>query len=100
MSAHRLLAYVLPAIVAVVVLALWEWAVGYFEVAPFVLPAPSAIAQTFVTEGASRTESAWVTLTITVEAFLWALTLGFLLAVLFAQSRTVERAFLPYAVTL
>ena len=52
MSAQRLLAYVLPALVAVVLLAFWEWAVGYFEIQPFVLPAPSAIAQTFVTEWA------------------------------------------------
>jgi len=62
--------------------------------------APSAIAQTFVTEWASLADSAWVTLTITVEAFLWALALGFLLAVVFAQNRMIERAFLPYAVTL
>ena len=97
---QRALAYLLPTIVALLVLAFWEWAVAYFEVAPFVLPAPSAIAATFVTEWASLADSAWVTLTITVEAFLWALALGFLLAVVFAQSRMIERALLPYAVTL
>lgn len=100
MNEQRALAYALPAIVAVIVLAFWEWAVGYFEIAPFVLPAPSAIAQTFVRDWPSLAQSALVTLTITVEAFLWALVLAFLLAVLFAQSRTIERAFLPYAVTL
>jgi NitT/TauT family transport system permease protein len=100
MSAQRVLSYVLPTLVAAAVLVFWEWAVGYFEIQSFVLPAPSAIAETFVTEWPSLASSAWITLTITVEAFLWALALGFLLAVVFAQNRTIESAFLPYAVTL
>ena len=100
MITQRALAYLLPTIVAIAALSFWEWAVNYFGVEPFVLPAPSAIAQTLVTEWPSLLESALVTLTITVEAFLWALGLGFLLAVVFAQSRTIERALLPYAVTL
>ena len=100
MNVQRLLGYALPALVAVLALGFWEWAVGYFQIQPFVLPAPSAIAQTFITEWVSLADSALVTLTITVEAFLWALVLGFLLAVIFAQSETIERAFLPYAVTL
>ena len=100
MSLQRALAYILPALVALAALSFWEWAVGYFEVQPFVLPAPSAIAQTLVTEWPSLAQSAWITLTITIEAFLWAVGLGFAFAVLFAQSRTVERALLPYAVVL
>jgi NitT/TauT family transport system permease protein len=100
MTMQRALSYILPAVVAVVVLGVWEWAVWYWQVQPFVLPAPSAIAQTLVTELPSLLESAWITLTITVEAFAWALALGFIFAVVFAQSRTIERALLPYAVIL
>lgn len=100
MSAQRVLAYVSPALVAVAALVLWEWAVGYYGIEPFVLPAPSAIGGTLINEWPSLAGSAWITLTITIEAFLWALALGFLFAVLFAQSRTIERALLPYAVIL
>jgi chromate transport protein ChrA len=60
----------------------------------------SAIGQTLVNEWPSLAQSAWITLTITVEAFLWALGLGFLFAVAFAQSRTVERALLPVGIGL
>ncbi len=45
-------------------------------------------------------DSAWVTVRVTITAFLIALALGVALAVVFSQSRTVERAFLPYAVML
>jgi NitT/TauT family transport system permease protein len=45
-------------------------------------------------------DSAWVTLRITIAAFVLALILGVAFAVLFAQSRTIERALFPYAVTL
>ena len=100
MTGERILSYVLPALVAVTVLLFWEWAVGYYAIQPFVLPAPSAIAQLPLADWQSLTGSAWVTLTTTFEAFLWALSLGFLLAVAFAQSRTVQRAFLPYAIVL
>ncbi len=34
-----------PLVVGVVLLGLWEWAVGHFDVQPFVLPAPSLIAE-------------------------------------------------------
>ena len=100
MTAQRLLSYLLPTIVAAAVLGFWEWIVWYREIQPFVLPAPSAIGQTLVMELPSLLDSASITLTITVEAFLWALALGFSFAVLFAQSRTIERALLPYAVIL
>jgi NitT/TauT family transport system permease protein len=100
MSRQTALAYLLPALVALSVLSFWEWAVWYFQFKPFYLPAPTAIAETLTTEWRSLAESAWVTLTITAEAFLWALALAFLCAVLFAESRTVQGAFLPYAIAL
>ncbi len=100
MSGQRVLAYLLPALVAVGAVWFWEWAVGHYGIQPFVLPAPSAIGETLIGEWPSLAQSAWITLTITIEAFLWALGLGFFFAVLFAQSRTVERALLPYAVVL
>ena len=96
----KALNYALPALVAIVVLGFWEWAVTAFEISKFLLPAPSAIWQALVENAGSLAESAWVTIRITVEAFVIALALGVSLAVLFSQSRLIERALYPYAVTL
>jgi NitT/TauT family transport system permease protein len=100
MSARRLADFALPALVAIGVLGFWEWAVAAFEVSKFVLPAPSAIAMALQENAASLMASAWVTLRITLQAFLIALALGVVLAVVFSQSRMIERALYPYAITL
>lgn len=100
MTQERLLAYALPAFVAVAVIAGWEWAVITFEVSPFILPTPSAIVDAAIADWESLLASAWVTVRITIQAFLLALVAGVALAVVFAQSRTIERALFPYAVTL
>ena len=100
MSAERILAYALPTLVAVAVVGVWEWAVWALEVSKFVLPAPSEILTAAISEWRSLAESAWVTIRITVQAFVLALIIGVALAVVFAQSRMIERALFPYAVTL
>jgi len=96
----KALTYVMPALVAIVVLGFWEWAVTAFEISKFLLPAPSAIWQALIENAGSLAESAWVTIRITVMAFVIALALGVSLAVVFSQSRLIERALYPYAVTL
>lgn len=90
----------LPALVALALLGFWEWAVAAFDVSRFVLPAPSAIGRALIWDAGSLAASAWVTLRVTVLAFFIALVLGVALAVAFSQSRIVERALYPYAVTL
>jgi len=97
---ERILAYTLPALVAIAVIAAWEWAVVALEISPFVLPAPSAIVVAAIANWQSLLDSAWVTLRITIAAFILALILGVGMAIIFAQSRTIERALFPYAVTL
>lgn len=91
---------VLPALVALAALAFWEWAVDAFEISKFVLPAPSAIWQALLANAETLAVSAFVTIRITVMAFFIALVLGVALAVVFSQSRVIERALYPYAVTL
>jgi NitT/TauT family transport system permease protein len=84
----------------VLFLAGWEGAVWYFAVPPYVLPGPSAIARALVEDWPLLSSSLLVTLRIALLALLAAVTLGGLLAVLFAQSRLLERALFPYAVVL
>lgn len=100
MTSERLLAYALPSLVAVGVLGFWEWSVWAFEISKFVLPAPSQILVALIENWDSLAESSWVTIRITLLAFFIALVLGISLAVLFSQSRLIERALFPYAVTL
>lgn len=100
MNRDRLLASALPLLVAAGVIAFWEWAVRQFGVSPFVLPPPSEIVVALIDDRDALLASAWLTLRITIAAFVLALVLGVALAVAFAQSRTIERALFPYAVVL
>lgn len=92
--------YATPAILGVVVLLLWELLVRYFDVPPFVLPAPSAIGQAFSDNFTSLMASLWTTLRVTLEAMVAAFVGATALAILFSQSKLIENALYPYAVIL
>jgi NitT/TauT family transport system permease protein len=94
------LTYIVPVALGIAVLAAWEWAVAHYQVPRFVLPAPSAIAHSFVDDRAELLSATWTTFRIVIEAFFLALITGVALAILFAQSRIVELALYPYAVIL
>jgi NitT/TauT family transport system permease protein len=83
----RVLRILLPVALLAGLIAFWEWAVGHWQIKPFVLPAPSAILAAFTSDGGSLLRSALTTLATA-------------LAVLFASSRLAEAALAPYAVTL
>lgn len=100
MNQERIWAYGLPAFVAVATLGFWEWIVYALDIKHFVLPAPSAIATAAIESWGSLMDATWVTIRVTVIAFVLALIFGIAFATLFAQSRTIERALFPYAVTL
>ena len=97
MKAARILS---PLLVVVVALGLWETQVRLWQVPAFVLPAPSAIWQALLEDYASLLFSAWMTLRISLTAFVLAVAGGVSLAVLFSQSRAVEMALFPFAVIL
>ena len=97
---RRALDILLPLIVAILILAVWEWAVGHWQVPVYVLPGPSAIATAFADNFSSLMAALLSTLTVTVEAFLAACVLGIATAIAFSQSRLLERTFYPYAVIL
>jgi NitT/TauT family transport system permease protein len=90
----------LPLVLAAIVILVWEWLAQSGAVSPFVLPAPSAIAESLADNFASLMQSLLTTLTITLAAFALAVAGGVALAVLFSQSRTVEMMLFPYAVVL
>jgi NitT/TauT family transport system permease protein len=97
---NRLVPYATPIVLGIAVLALWEFVVRHYDVPPYVLPTPSAIAEAFADNFSSLMASLWSTLRVTLEAFALAIAGGVALAILFSQSKTIENALYPYAVVL
>lgn len=96
----RLMRIFVPVAAGIVFLLLWEAFVTIREIPRFVLPAPSAIFDSLVENFGSLMCSLWVTLRVTIAAFLLAVVGGVGLAILFSQSRHVEMALFPYAIVL
>lgn len=100
MEESRLLRFLVPMLVGVGFLVLWEALVRVNGIPSFVLPAPSAIWVSFIANFVSLMSSLWVTLWVTILAFVLAVIGGVGLAILFSQSRLVEMALFPYAIIL
>lgn len=96
----RLMRIFVPVAAGIIFLLLWEAFVTIREIPRFVLPAPSAIFDSLVENFGSLMGSLWVTLRVTIAAFLLAVVGGVGLAILFSQSRHVEMALFPYAIVL
>jgi NitT/TauT family transport system permease protein len=100
MLTERFLSIVMPIVVLAGALALWEALVRWRDIPPYVLPAPSRIAATLVSDWPTLSGSLWVTLRITFLALLAAVVGGVALALVFTWSRWIERSFFPFAVVL
>jgi NitT/TauT family transport system permease protein len=96
----RVLKIVVPILLGVAFLGMWEFLVRWLEVPKFVLPPPSMIADALYHDIGTLSGSLWNTLRITLMAFFVALVLGVAGAVLFTQSRLFEMSLFPYAVVL
>jgi len=100
MNRDDVVGYAVPAVTLGLGLLVWEGIVRYFHIPPYLLPAPSVIIATLFSDWPTLSASLWVTLSITLKALLAAVVGSVTLAVVFAQSRLVERAFYPFAVAL
>jgi NitT/TauT family transport system permease protein len=89
-----------PILIGIAFVLGWEWLVRYLAIPKFVLPAPSVVVESLISDFGTLAASLWVTLKVTVAAFLIALVLGVGFAILFAQSRLFEVSLFPYAVIL
>jgi NitT/TauT family transport system permease protein len=89
-----------PLLVGLVALGLWEGLVRLLAVPPYLLPGPLLVLQTLIQEWSDLFPSLMITLKITVVAFLAATLSGLGIAILFTQSKWIERSFFPYAVVL
>jgi len=91
---------IIPLLAFVLLLLAWQADVMIFAIPNYILPSPLLILQTLVRDWALLSAALLVTVTITFQALLSAVIGGGLLAILFAQFRWIERAFLPFAVIL
>jgi NitT/TauT family transport system permease protein len=89
-----------PFVIGVFFLASWEAVVRIKGIPPYLLPAPSLVAQTLVSDWGTLSESLWITLSISLAALSIAVVIGLALAILFTQSKWIELGFFPYAIIL
>ena len=100
MNRDKLLQYALPGGALLAAVFAWEAVVRIYDIQPVILPSPSLIVATLIKDWRTLLSSLEVTLSITFEALAAATIGGFLLALVFAQSRVIERAFFPFAVIM
>lgn len=97
---RHLVDYGLPALIFLAALGAWEAFVRLDAIPPYILPAPSLIGATLVKDWGILSGSLLVTLRTTALALGLAVVGSVALAVLFAQSKWIERSFFPFAVIL
>ncbi|MEH2064036.1 MAG: ABC transporter permease [Nostoc sp.] len=89
-----------PMVVGIIALSLWDIFVRITHLPPYILPGPLLVFKTLITDWNELFSSLLITLQITVVAFIAAAISGLLMAILFTQSKWIERSLFPYAVIL
>ncbi|AUB37204.1 ABC.SN.P, NitT/TauT family transport system permease protein [Nostoc flagelliforme CCNUN1] len=89
-----------PMGIGIIALLLWDIFVRITHLPPYILPGPLLVFTTLITDWNELFASLLITLQITVVAFIAAAISGLLMAILFTQSKWIERSLFPYAVIL
>ena len=89
-----------PVIVGILAIVLWEILVQVKHLPPYILPSPRLVFKTLITDWNELFPSLLITLEITVVAFIAAAISGLFIAILFTQSKWIEKSLFPYAVIL
>lgn len=89
-----------PLVVAIALLGLWQGLVTGLQLPHYLVPSPVLMASTLVANFGALMLALWVTLKVTLLAFVLATVVGVLISFAFVQSRTIETAFFPYAILL
>jgi NitT/TauT family transport system permease protein len=89
-----------PLVVGLVMLGLWEGVVRAYQIPAYLFPGPLIILETLIADWGTLSGALWITLRITFAALIAAVSVGGALAILFTQSKWLERSLFPYAVIL
>lgn len=92
---RRKLEAALPWLVTIGMFAAWEAAVHVFGIQPFILPAPSAIAEAMMKWWQPLLSNSWATLVTTFVGFIMAVGFGLALGVAIGSSVLVYRGLYP-----
>ena len=96
----RALRFAAPALVAVVLIGLWQVLTDLLDVPSYLVPSPAVVLRTLVADRELLLRSLGVTLGIALAALAIAVVAGTLVALVFVQSRWIEMSLFPYAVLL
>jgi NitT/TauT family transport system permease protein len=91
---------VLPLVVGVVLVVLWDVIVRLFAIPPFVIPTPLSVWRALVKEHAMLLDNAVPTIVESLGGFLLGNVVAIGAAIAFVHSRTLERALYPVAVAV
>ncbi len=94
----RLRRYLPAALVFILALVAWEWAVGAFNIQNFLLPRPSVIAATFADQARIVIPAGLFTLRESLSGFVLGCTLAVLVALATARWTAVSEGLLPFAI--
>ena len=97
---ERALRIIVPAVIAVITILIWDLIVRVNDIKPYILPGPGLVLESLIEDRTTLFSSLLTTLRITFSALLIAVVGGVGLAVLCSLSPWIERSFYPYAVTL
>jgi NitT/TauT family transport system permease protein len=100
LSASAWSGIVAPIVIGVLALSLWEATVRLKGIPSYILPGPLLIVETLINDWATLSQALLITLRITFAALIAAVTVGVSLAVVFTQSKWLEKSLLPYAIIL
>ncbi|MBP0446024.1 ABC transporter permease [Roseomonas sp. SSH11] len=92
---RRRLQVALPWLIIIGTFLLWELVCRVFDIPPFILPAPSAIAQSMVKWWVPLLENSWQTLMTTLIGFALAIVFGLLLGVAIGSSTLLYHGLYP-----
>lgn len=91
--------YALSGVFILVLLCVWELVVHVFNIAPFILPAPSQIFVKLIGNYALLLSHGSVTLVEAIGGFLLGATAGITCAIAMARSRVIERMLYPLVIS-
>lgn len=92
--------FLAPLTVGVLFLIGWDVLVKVTNMPPYILPDPLLVIKTLINDWNELFPALIVTLNVTIVAFIIATLSGLFIAILFAQSKWIEKSFFPYAVIL
>ena len=89
-----------PGLFGVALLFLWQWGCVADHVPAYLVPTPLDVATQLLAAAPTLLLALWSTFKVTLFAFLLAIVLGVLIALLMVQHRAIENCLMPYAILL